>query len=78
MGEEAVEFHGRKRLLLCSVLMEQDPLFAGKARQQALFQLVPCVPCRLVSFVLLKEIVFGIIDVMEKIVDDFHFVLLSP
>ena len=76
MGEEAVEFHGGKRLLLRSVLAEQDPLFTGKARKQAFFQLVPCVLCRLVGFVLLKEIVFGIIDVMEKIVDDFHFLPL--
>lgn len=76
MGEEAVEFHGRKRLLLRSVLAEQDPLFAGKARKQAFFQLVPHGLCRLVGFVLLKEIAFGIIDVMEKIVDDFHFVSL--
>lgn len=67
MGEEAVEFHGCQRLLLRPVLAEQDPLFAGKARKQAFFQLVPRVPCRLVGFVLLKEIVFGIIDVMEKL-----------
>ena len=76
MGEEAMELHGRKRLLLRSVLAEQDPLFAGKSHQQVFLQCVPCVLCRLVCFVLLEEIVFGIIDVVEKIVEDFHFIPL--
>ena len=74
MGEETVEFHGRKRLLLRSVLPEQEALFAGKARKQVFFQFVPCVLCRLVGFVLLEKLVFGIVDVMEKIFDDFHFI----